>query len=49
MVQETGDDWQQLSDIWISNGEHDCQGKIEIKITWEATTANTSNVVAGPL
>ena len=34
-VQESGDNWQQLGHIWISNGKDDCQGDVEIKIEME--------------
>ena len=27
--------WQRLDQVWISNGETDCQGQIEIKISLE--------------
>ena len=27
--------WQRLDSVWISNGESDCQGHIEIKISLE--------------
>ena len=31
-VQRSGDDWQELGQIWISNGHEDCKGRIEIRI-----------------
>ena len=34
-VHRNGDDWQKLGQAWISNGEHDCQGRVEIKIEME--------------
>jgi hypothetical protein len=34
-VLKDGDDWQKLGHIWISNGEQDCQGQVEVKIEME--------------
>ncbi|MDG1872878.1 MAG: hypothetical protein P8J27_03140 [Mariniblastus sp.] len=31
-VHKNGEDWQRLGHIWISNGDTDCQGHVEIKI-----------------
>jgi hypothetical protein len=32
-VETSDDDWKTLSDIWISDGNVDCHGKIEIRLT----------------
>ena len=34
-VQESGNDWQRLEHIWISNGQQDCEGHVEIKVELE--------------
>ncbi|MCG8587549.1 MAG: hypothetical protein MI757_22815 [Pirellulales bacterium] len=34
-VHKSGDDWQELGRVWISNGEEDCIGRIEIRIEME--------------
>ena len=31
-VQKSGNDWQKLGQVWISNGDKDCKGQIEIKV-----------------
>jgi hypothetical protein len=31
-VQKSGDEWQEMGQVWISNGSADCKGRIEIKI-----------------
>ena len=31
-VQESGGDWNELSSIWISNGQEDCKGRIEVRV-----------------
>jgi len=36
MVQSITDDWQELSHIWISNGEVDCQGRVELRVRLES-------------
>ena len=49
-VQSTHDDWQTMSDIWISNGEEDCQGKVEIKVELhepDAENVSGTALVAG--
>ena len=35
MVQSGSDDWQELSHIWLSDGEVDCQGTVELRVTLE--------------
>ena len=37
MVQKSGSDWQRLGDVWISDGQLDSQGHIEIRLTLEAS------------
>ena len=32
-VQKSGDDWQELGPLWLSNGEQDGKGHIEVKLT----------------
>ena len=34
-VHQEGQGWQELGHIWISNGDDDCQGQVEIKIEME--------------
>lgn len=34
-VHESGDDWQVLDDLWISDGRHDWAGRIEVRIELE--------------
>ena len=31
-VQESSEDWKEISKIWISNGETDCKGKIDVRV-----------------
>ena len=31
-VVRNGEPWQELGQIWVSNGEQDCPGRIEIKL-----------------
>lgn len=31
-VQESGGDWNELSSIWISNGQEDGKGRIEVRV-----------------
>jgi hypothetical protein len=33
-VQNVEDQWQELSHIWISNGQNDWEGKVEIKVSF---------------
>lgn len=32
-VHRSGGDWKKLDQIWISNGQEDCRGHIEMRIT----------------
>lgn len=34
-VQESGSDWQELGRVWISDGQQDCMGRIEIRLELE--------------
>ena len=34
-VHRSGDDWQELSGIWVSNGREDSKGKIELRVELE--------------
>ena len=34
-VVKSGDDWQQLDTIWISDGKNDCRGRIEVRLELE--------------
>ena len=34
-IHKSGDDWQPLGKVWISNGEEDCKGRIEIRVELE--------------
>ncbi|MEO8498493.1 MAG: hypothetical protein ABI614_28195 [Planctomycetota bacterium] len=31
-VQESGEDWKTLSSIWISNGQEDIKGRIDVRV-----------------
>ncbi len=31
-VLESGREWHEISKIWISNGQVDCKGRIEVRI-----------------
>ena len=31
-VVRNGEDWQELGQMWVSDGQQDCPGQIEIKI-----------------
>lgn len=35
-VHQSGEDWQRLGRVWISDGASDCKGWIEIKIALES-------------
>ena len=45
-VQESGDDWREISKIWISNGQADCKGRIEMKLRLKAEPARREPVAA---
>jgi hypothetical protein len=36
-VETNGADWKKLSEIWISDGNVDCRGTIEIRLKLEAS------------
>ena len=36
-VHRSGDDWQRLGQVWVSNGAEDCRGQIEVRITLDET------------
>jgi len=38
-VHRSGDDWQDLGQVWISNGRQDCQGRIQIRVELEEQDA----------
>jgi len=40
-VHQSGSDWQKLDQVWISNGDEDCQGQIEIRIELEESDDNS--------
>ena len=35
MVQESGDDWRTLDNIWISNGDSNDHARVEIRLEFE--------------
>ncbi len=35
MVQESGDSWKTLDNIWISNGKSNDQARVEIRVQFE--------------
>jgi peptidyl-tRNA hydrolase len=43
-VQASGADWQKLEHIWISNGQQDIEGHVEIKVELVASEEAASNV-----
>ncbi len=49
-VHKSNDDWQRLDQIWISNGQQDCRGHVEIKVDFDSTEAiPTKNARAIPV
>ena len=42
-VHKSGDDWQRLDQVWISNGAEDCRGHIEIKIELDSNAMETAD------
>jgi len=50
-VHKSGDDWQELGRVWISDGQEDCIGRIEIRVELEevpedVVTATSKRVTA---
>ena len=43
-VQESGEEWKKISNIWISNGQDDCKGRIEMRIRLKADTVPYASV-----
>jgi len=43
-VQESSDEWKEISQIWISNGKDDCKGRIEVRIRLTAETVQNTTV-----
>ena len=35
MVQESGDDWKTLDDIWISNGKTNNRARLQVRLQFE--------------
>ena len=35
MVQESGDEWQTLDSIWISNGDSNNRARVDIRLEFE--------------
>ena len=35
MVQESGDEWQTLDNIWISNGDSNSRTRVDIRLEFE--------------
>ena len=49
MVIKDSAEWEQLGDIWISNGDSDGKGRIEIKVRLEThADSNPSTIGIGP-
>ena len=48
-VHENGGDWQRLDSIWISDGETDCEGVIEIKLELESNEAVPGSAFTRPI
>ena len=40
-VHKSGDDWQRLGQVWISNGEQDGKGHIEIRVELQESSDET--------
>jgi len=34
-VRSVNDDWKELSKLWISNGDTDFRGRIEVRLRWD--------------
>ena len=34
-VHRSGDDWQEVGWLWISNGTEDCKGRFEVRVQFE--------------
>ena len=34
-VQRSGDNWQEMGRLWISNGKEDCEGRFEVRVQFE--------------
>ena len=43
-ILESGEDWKEISKIWISNGQDDCKGRIEARIRLTAETLQNTSV-----
>jgi hypothetical protein len=35
MVHRSGDEWQEMGRLWISNGKQDCKGRFEVRVRLE--------------
>ena len=35
VVHRSGDDWQTMGQVWISDGRHDVKGHLEVKLELE--------------
>ena len=46
-VHKSGDEWQTMDQIWISNGETDIKGRIEIRVELEQPGTYASNHTFG--
>ena len=43
-ILESGDEWKEISQIWISNGHDDCKGRIEVRIRLTAVAMQNTTV-----
>jgi hypothetical protein len=43
-ILENGEDWKEISKIWISNGQDDCKGRIEVRIRLTAIALPNTSV-----
>ena len=34
-VHQSGGDWQEMGQVWISNGKSDCKGRFEVRAEFE--------------
>ena len=47
-VQKSGSDWETLDTIWISDGQQDCIGRIEIRVELEEVPEDVVKATSKP-
>jgi len=50
MVAQHNDDWEPMAELWVSDGQQDCQGRIEIRI-WldDGSSLQPANAIHQPI